>query len=260
MTQQVIRHGDFTGLAADYAKYRPAYSASILTALLALTGKRPGEIEAADVGAGTGIWSAMLAARGCRRVIAVEPNDDMRSTGEATNRGSGIEWCSGRGEATGLASASVDLLSTASSFHWMDFDQATHEFARVLRAGGRFAALWNPRLIEANPVLAEIEAHLRELCPTLTRVSSGRSGITESLTERLSGHPAFEDVVFLEGRHSSLQTVDAYLGAWRSVNDVQAQLGPVRFSAFLDFIERRLAGHSGVETTYLTRAWTARRR
>jgi SAM-dependent methyltransferase len=221
-------------------------STSVLTALLALVTRPVEEIDAVDVGAGTGIWSAMLASRGCRTVTAVEPNDDMRTTGERINVDSGIEWRRGGGEHTGLPSGSADLLTTASSFHWMDFDQATSEFARVLRPGGRFAALWNPRLIEANPVLAEIEAHLHVLCPTLTRVSSGRSGVTDRLTDLLCEHPAFDDVIYIEGRHTGFQTVVEYLGAWRSVNDVQVQLGSATFANFLGYVQHRLDGLPGV--------------
>jgi len=260
-----VKHGDFTGLAQNYARYRPGYSASVLTALLSLVGKPVDTIDAVDVGAGTGIWSALLAARGVRTVVAVEPNDDMREAGaQATAAGntlaSKIVWRRGSGENTGLTVHSADLLTAASSFHWMDFEQTMTEFVGVLRPGGRFAALWNPRVVEANPVLAEIEEQLRVLCPTLNRVSSGRSGITAHLTDRLCAHPAFDDVVYIEGRHSAFQTVDQYLGAWRSVNDIQVQLGPRAFSEFLAYVEQRLAGMPGVETTYLTRAWTARRR
>ena len=152
------------------------------------------------------------------------------------------------------------MCSSDLSFHWVDFERGTAEFARVLRPRGRFVALWNPRLVEASPLLAEIEAKLRELCPTLQRRSSGRSGVTEGLAERLAAHPSFEDVVYLEGRHRRTQSVDEYLGTWRSVNDVQVQLGPAKFAEFLDHAARRLRGLAGVETTYLTRAWSARRR
>ena len=148
----------------------------------------------------------------------------------------------------------------ASSFHWANFDTATKEFHRVLRAGGRFTALWNPRLIEVNPLLVEIEAHLDTLRPNIKRVSSGRSGITETLTEQLWASPCFEDVVYAEGRHVIGMTPERYLGAWRSVNDLRVQLGPEKFDAFLAFVEQRIAGLQVVEATYLTRAWSARRK
>ena len=73
MAQQSLKHGDFTGLAENYTRYRPGYSESVLTALLALLGKPANTVDAVDVGAGTGIWTAMIAKRGCRSVTAIEP-------------------------------------------------------------------------------------------------------------------------------------------------------------------------------------------
>ncbi|MDQ2104241.1 class I SAM-dependent methyltransferase [Azospirillum isscasi] len=259
MSADTVKHGDFTGLAKDYAQYRPAYSETVLSAILGLVGKTPGEIDAADVGAGTGIWTRMLARRGLRSVTAVEPNADMRQHGAADPDNGAISWRAGSAEHTSLADGSADLVSMASSFHWADFDVATAEFHRVLRPGGHFIALWNPRLIEANPLLVRIEEHLRALAPDLKRVSSGRSGIAATLTERLWTCPRFDDVVYLEGRHTVDLSVAHYLGAWRSVNDIQVQLGPQRFADFLDFVADLLKRETAVTTTYLTRAWVARR-
>jgi SAM-dependent methyltransferase len=254
-----MRHGDFTGLAADYAQFRPGYAPQVAAAVLALVPQAPAGADAADVGAGTGIWTRMLAERGLRSVVAVEPNDDMRAQGIATSAGTGIHWRKGTAEATGLADGSADLVTMASSFHWADFERACAEFHRVLRPGGVFAALWNPRLIEINPLLVEIEAHITQLKPEVRRVSSGRSGLTERLTEMLSAQPCFADVLYVEGRHCVRQTPAQYLGAWRSVNDLQVQLGAELFARFLEFVARRTAGLAAIETTYLTRAWVARR-
>jgi len=254
-----VKHGDFTGLAQAYAQFRPGYAPQVITAILGYLGREPGGVDAADVGAGTGIWTRLLAARGLRSVVAVEPNDDMREQGIATSRNTAVKWRKGSAEATGLADAAVDLVTMASSFHWADFDRACEEFHRVLRPGGVFSALWNPRLIETNPLLVEIEGEITRLKPDVRRVSSGRSGLTEQLTERLSGKREFTDVLYLEGRHVAVQTPEQYLGAWRSVNDLQVQLGPELFQRFLDFVARRIAAVPAIETTYLTRAWAVRR-
>src|SRR3954447_1036020 len=152
------RHGDFTGLAQAYSQYRPVYAEPVRDALLGLLPGTPAELDAADIGAGTGLWTRMLAACGFRSVTAVEPNDQMRAAGLGDSDGTGIVWRDGRAEATGLPSASCDLVTMASSLHWADFDAGTAEIARVLRPGGWFVALWNPRLVEANPRLARIEA------------------------------------------------------------------------------------------------------
>lgn len=109
-------------------------------------------------------------------------------------------------------------------------------------------------------LLVEIEAHLNTLRSDIKRVSSGRSGITETLTEQLWESPHFEDVVYLEGQHIIEMTVERYIGAWRSVNDLRVRFKPQKFAAFLEFVEGRIAGLDIIEATYLTRAWSARRK
>ncbi len=255
----MMKHGDFTGLAGDYARFRAGYAPQVATAILNYVGRDAASVDAVDVGAGTGIWTRALAARGLHSVVAVEPNDDMRERGIETSRGTGIVWRKGSAEVTGLPDASAELVTMASSLHWADFDKACEEFHRILRPAGVFAALWNPRFIEANPLLVEIEAQITRLKPDIRRVSSGRSGITERLTDLLSAKPQFAEVLYLEGRHCLRQTPEEYIGAWRSVNDLQVQLGPELFGKFLDFAEKRIAGLTTIETTYLTRAWAARR-
>ena len=255
----VMKFGDFSGLAKDYARYRAGYAPQVATAILKYIDRNPSEIDAVDVGAGTGIWTRTLASRGLRSVTAIEPNDDMREKGIETSRDTKIVWLKGSAEATGLANSSVDLVSMASSLHWADFDKACDEFHRILRPRGVFVALWNPRFIEANPTLVEIEEQITRLKPGISRVSSGRSGITERLTDMLSAKAQFSDLLYLEGRHAVQQTPEQYIGAWRSVNDLQVQLGPELFQQFLDFIEKKLAGLGKIEVTFLTRAWVTRR-
>ena len=253
-----IAHGNFDTLAEDYAKYRPGYSEDVLSAVLSLVPKQSERIEFADVGAGTGIWTRMIASRGCR-TTAVEPSDPMREEGLAANAGLGVHWLKGTAEETGLPSASFDACSMASSFHWADFDIAVQEFSRILRPNGLFVALWNPRNIEANPLLVEIEGKLRELVPEMKRVSSGRSEFCATLTERFAHCRDFENVLYMEGHHVETMTPERYIGAWRSVNDVRVQAGEARFADFLDFVEDRVNDLDFIDAPYITRAWVVRR-
>lgn len=255
-----MKHGDFTGLAADYSDYRPDYAPTILRAILGIIDKPVNKIDAVDVGAGTGIWTRMVAGSGVKSVIAVEPNDDMREHGKKHPLNHHVNWYKGSGEATELPFGSADLLSMASSFHWVDFDKGIAEFTRVLRPGGCFVALWNPRYIEVNPLLVEIEAHLATLKgEEIKRVSSGRSEFTETLTDRLEKCGQFAEVAYIEAKHTIPFTQERYMGAWRSVNDLRVQLGTEKFSEFLKWVERRIEGVDVIEATYLTRAWVGRK-
>lgn len=193
------------------------------------------------------------------RVLAVEPNDAMRAEGQKANGGLDIAWRKGSAEATGLESGSVDMACMASSFHWPDFDAAVREFHRILRPGGIFMALWNTRRFESSPLLSGIEQYLRTLVPELKRVSSGRSESCDTLTERLGGREEFEDVLYLEGRHTEEQDRERYIGLWESVNDVRVQAGEERFARFLDHIRDVTRDVPVIRAEYLTRAWIVKK-
>ncbi|HQF53972.1 MAG TPA: class I SAM-dependent methyltransferase [Fibrobacteria bacterium] len=253
-----MKHGDFDQLAERYGQYRPGYAPQVLDAILGLVGKRPDEIEFVDVGAGTGIWTRMVRARGCR-TTAIEPSGPMRTVGIEQSAGSEIQWIEGSAERTGLPEASVDLLSMASSFHWPDYQEATREFQRILRPCGVFCALWNPRRIETNPLLVEIEKELNVLVPGLKRVSSGKSEFCDGLHDRLAKTPGFEKVVYIEAEHTEHQSPARYLGLWESVNDIRVQVGEETFAFFLDRVRSRIEGIQSIEATYTTRAWIARK-
>ena len=45
-----------------------------------------------------------------------------------------------------------------------------------------------------------------------------------------------------------------------ALNDLRVQLGPQKFDAFLGFVARRIEKLEAIEATYLTRAWSARRK
>ena len=257
-----LTHGDYTQLAAAYARHRAGYAPTMPAALFGLTrdaldATRPPVLV--DVGAGTGIWTRSLAELGCR-TIAIEPNDAMRALGEghAANAAHEIEWRVGSAENTGLAQESAELVTMASAFHWTDVPRAIEEFARVLRPGGVFAALWNTRILEGQPLLEEIEAELRRLVPELEPRASGGSAFCAGLRERLLDHDVFDRVTYLESRHVERMTPERYLGLWHSVNDVRVQAGEERFARFLAFVERRLAGRASIDCPYRTRAWAAR--
>ncbi|HWT05379.1 MAG TPA: SAM-dependent methyltransferase, partial [Xanthomonadales bacterium] len=62
----------FADRAGDYVAGRPSYPAAALDALFDGLGDA-GDVLAADLGAGTGISSRLLAERGAQ-VLAIEPN------------------------------------------------------------------------------------------------------------------------------------------------------------------------------------------
>jgi SAM-dependent methyltransferase len=117
----------FSDRAGAYSAHRPGYPDQVFNVLFAGLGV-PG-LVVADVGAGTGISTRLLAQR-VRQVHAVEPNAKMRE--EATPLPN-VEWCDGTGEHTGLPDQSVDVVVAMQAYHWFDPDAAWREFHRVAR-------------------------------------------------------------------------------------------------------------------------------
>ncbi|MCU0950454.1 MAG: class I SAM-dependent methyltransferase [Burkholderiaceae bacterium] len=153
------RHGGttavFSGKVAAYQRARPDYPAALFDAVIKATGLAPGT-TVLDLGAGTGLLSRDWLARGYR-VLAVEPNDEMRAAAEQL-LGADARFASGAGraEATGLPDACADLAIAAQAFHWFDPLAARAECRRVLR-GPRWAALvWNDRR-PGDPVNAGLD-------------------------------------------------------------------------------------------------------
>ena len=130
----------FSGVAENYAKYRPSYPTKAISVILEGLAN-PSQAIAADIGAGTGISSRLLAARGVR-VLAIEPNPEMRKVADLHPS---VEWREGTAEKTNLPDASVDLVTCFQAFHWFAPEPSLLEFRRILKPGGKLAIVWNQR-------------------------------------------------------------------------------------------------------------------
>ncbi|MBE9180854.1 class I SAM-dependent methyltransferase [Oculatella sp. LEGE 06141] len=133
----------FSNRAVDYARYRPSYPAEAIDQLLDGL-EPPNQLTVADVGAGTGISSRLLAERGAT-VVAIEPNAAMR---ELATPHPQVQFRAATAEQTGLAERSVDLVICAQSFHWFEPTATLAEFHRILKPSGRIGLLWNDRNVE----------------------------------------------------------------------------------------------------------------
>lgn len=129
-----------------YDAVRPSYPAESVAWVLEGLGDG---LDVVEPGAGTGLFTRSLAALPpgrVRSVAAVEPAASMRAVLErdvAAGSDGRVRVVPGTAEATGLPEASADVVVAAQAWHWVDPAAGSAEAARVLRPGGRLAAVWN---------------------------------------------------------------------------------------------------------------------
>ncbi|MFG2496290.1 class I SAM-dependent methyltransferase [Streptomyces caniferus] len=148
------RAHSFNAAAAQYAASRPSYPPALLDAVEELMGRPLAGARVADIGAGTGIATALLRERGAD-VFAVEPGDGMA----VQFRGAlpDVPIVRGDGNALPLADASCDLITYAQSWHWTDTGRSVPEALRVLRPGGALAVWWNTHAFDVPWIVAQHE-------------------------------------------------------------------------------------------------------
>ncbi len=143
--------------AADYERVRPSYPTRSLAVLADALDLGPGK-RVAEVGAGTGKFTRLLALTGAR-VTAVEPVAAMRSRlAELLPQ---VEVVDGMAEATGLPAGGVDAVVAAQAWHWFDPAAALAEVERVTHRRGRLGLVWNT-LDETVPWVAEYSKIYRQ--------------------------------------------------------------------------------------------------
>lgn len=118
-----------------YDRVRPGYPVDSVDWLLP-----KGASTAADLGAGTGKFTALLAGRGLE-VAAVDPSTDMLA--QLRKAYPDVHATEGTAEATGLADSAFDVVSVAQAWHWCEPLAASTEIARILRPAGVLGLIWN---------------------------------------------------------------------------------------------------------------------
>ena len=145
------RADSFGAAARVYDARRPRYPSQLIDDLL-MQGTR----TVLDVGAGTGIASEQLLAKGVN-VLAVEP--DPRMADIARDKGIPVEIATF--ESWEPAERRFDLVVFGQSFHWVNPDIALPKVHRLLPAGGRLALMWN-RLYPIRPTRSDLAEIYRD--------------------------------------------------------------------------------------------------
>ncbi len=131
-THHFIDH--FAGVAGHYATHRPGYPPALFDWLAQAA---PDRELAWDCATGTGQAACELARR-FNRVVATDASAAQIA---AATPCAAVQYRTAPAEQSGVANASVDLITVAQALHWFNLDGFYAEVRRVLRPGG-LLAVW----------------------------------------------------------------------------------------------------------------------
>lgn len=141
-TNSVTSSSRFSNRAENYARFRPGYPEAMFDFIEQTLHLHP-EDCIVDIGSGTGLFAEPLLKRG-HQVVCLEPNDEMRKAGEERlKKYPAFQSIESTAEHTGLSENSVDLITIAQTFHWLDPIAARIESKRVLKPYGQVLLAWN---------------------------------------------------------------------------------------------------------------------
>ncbi|AXJ11411.1 class I SAM-dependent methyltransferase [Arthrobacter sp. PM3] len=223
-----------------YERVRPGYPEESAAWLIPAGAK-----DAADVGAGTGKFTALLAARGLH-TVAVDPSADM--LGQLGRTLPEVTAVVGTAEDTGLAPESFDLVTVAQAWHWCDPRRASTEIARILRPNGVLGLIWNqldtsvPWVHRLSRIMHAGDVHKPHFRPP---VGPEFTGLESHLTR-------WEDSVTPEDIKELAKSRSYYLAASETTR--------AKVTANLDWYLNEHLGHAPgdlLSLPYLTQTWRA---
>lgn len=198
----------FSAHADAYSQYRPAYPDEVFDWL---AGIAPSRARAWDCATGSG-QAAVGLARLFERVIATDAS--ARQLEQAAWRAN-IDYHVAPAEASGIAPASLDMVSVAQAVHWFELDDFVAEVRRVLKPDG-VLAVWTYGLCAIAP---DIDAMVRRFYadvlgpfwpPERVLVENGYEDLSFPWRE-------IETPDFSMRTHWSLRRFLAYLATWSAL-------------------------------------------
>lgn len=138
----------FSAQAEGYAKFRPSYPDALFQFLAR---EVPARNEAWDAGTGSG-QAAVGLAQHFARVTATDASAAQIQQATPNPR---ISYRVAGADASGLAPATVDLVTAAQALHWFDRPRFWAEARRVLRPRG-VVAVWTYTMFEIAPPIDQV--------------------------------------------------------------------------------------------------------
>lgn len=207
---------DYSPLAADYARARPAYPGELFAWLASEISPRR---LALDCATGSG-QAAIGLAEHFEQVIAIDVSEAQLAHAAVHPR---VEYRVAKAEESGLEDASVDLMTAAAAAHWFDPEGFAAEVRRVVRPGG-LLAVWTYHIAYLESPFGEVLRRFYEdfLAPWFGEGARLVDRRYEDL--ELAGEPLPAPAFHVEARWT-LDEMRRFVGTWSGTQTYEDETG-----------------------------------
>lgn len=239
--EQPTRPGlSFGAVAAAYERGRPGYPADAAAWLI------DGDAKIVlELGAGTGKLTSVLVEQG-HAVHATDPDRAMLDVLEERVPGASVKQASA--EEIPANDHSVDVVVVAQAFHWFDHERALPEIARVLKAGGHLALVWNSR--------DERIPWVRRLGGSIGRQDADTSSVDAVVTSELFGF--VEEKSFKHWQDVNRETVLDMARSRSSIATLGSEEQAARLAEVAALYDEYGRGMDGMQLPYVTRCFRSK--
>lgn len=229
--QHMQNRNRFGLLAKDYAQHRRNYPDDVYKVIRERLPAR--EIDALDVGCGTGIMTYELAAF-CRSVVGVDKETEMIAESKA-HAPNNCQFFVSAAEVLPFPNASFDLITVAQAFHWFEHEKVIKEFHRVIRPDSLIIIL-RKRQKDSVRILADF------VWPVLGKYVDRATLPPQQNDFSILRNAGFASCEVVTVPHDELYTPDEYLGFLRS-HSVYNLIPKNQRDLYLDDMRREMARH-----------------
>ncbi len=240
----------------NYEKWRPKYCPELFEQIIRVAQLHEGK-RALEIGSGTGQATEPILKTGCQ-VLAVELGEDLAAyTAEKFKRWQNFTVFQGEFEQYPGEADSMDLVFSATAFHWIAEEVGYPKVLRLLKPGGTLALFWNrPRANNpTDPLHVEIQKVYDEF-RAVGKFKEVKPNIKEDAERYVHNLLTLESYGFVEAECSLFNatrqfTAEEYLSLLETYSDHRSMPEPEK-SSFYAKIKQTIAEHGGVMKIYDT--------
>lgn len=216
----------FSGHAADYAQFRPAYPETLARYL---SDRAPSRTRAWECGCGNGQLSGQLAAY----FTEIMATDASTAQIARAPQQPGVVFQVGQAEASGLTGHSVSLIVAAQAAHWFDLPAFYAEVERVACPGGVLALV----CYGLNQVTPEIDRLVRAFYhdPLGPYWPAERRHVEARYKTLAFPYPELQAPAFRMQTQWDYAQFVGYIETWSAFRRWRAEAGSAQMSAYHAF-------------------------